>query len=101
MWGRRARWAAVIMTAVVIGGVSWCGWRWWNVRRYRNAMARIEVAMQNGHYAVAGRDLRAIGPRRRPRPDRLPDRGLREGERTARTRTPSGPASLRTRNTAG
>ena len=60
MWGRRGRATAIIMTALFIGGVSWCGWRWWNVRQFRDAMARIELAMQNGHYALAGRDLWAL-----------------------------------------
>ncbi len=48
------------MPAIVIGGLSWCGWRWWDVRRYRDAMARIEDAMQTGRYAVAARDLSSL-----------------------------------------
>ena len=66
---RRGRWAAVILPAIVIGGLSWCGWRWWDVRRYRDAMARIEDAMQTGRYAVAARDLSALLARGRD-PDR-------------------------------
>ena len=63
--GRRwGRWAAVILPAIVIGGLSWCGWRWWDVRRYRDAMAQIERAMQDGRYAVAARDLSALLARR-------------------------------------
>ena len=64
MWRRRGRWAAVILPAIVIGGLSWCGWRWWDARRYRDAMARIEDAMQNGRFAVAARDLSALLARR-------------------------------------
>ncbi len=64
MWGRRGRATAIIMTALFIGGLCWCGWRWWNVRQFRDAMARIEDAMQNGHYALAGRDLWALRARR-------------------------------------
>jgi enediyne biosynthesis protein E4 len=57
MWRQRDRWTAVILAAIVIVGLSWCGWRWRDVQRYRDAMARIELAMQNHRYAVAARDL--------------------------------------------
>ena len=60
MWRRRGRWAAVILSAIVIGGLGWCGWRWWDVRRYRDAMARIDDAMRHGRYAAAARDLSAL-----------------------------------------
>jgi hypothetical protein len=61
--GRR-RWAAVSLLTIVVGGLSWCGWRWWDVRRYRDAMARIDEAMQTGRYAVAARDLSVLLARR-------------------------------------
>jgi enediyne biosynthesis protein E4 len=64
MGRRKGRWAAVILPAVVIAGLAWCGWRWWDVRRYRADMARIEAAMQEGRYAVAVRDLSALLTRR-------------------------------------
>jgi thioredoxin-like negative regulator of GroEL len=60
MGWRRGRWAAVIGPAIVIGGLAWCGGRWWDVRRYRNAMARIGEAVQKGRYAAAARDLSAL-----------------------------------------
>jgi enediyne biosynthesis protein E4 len=60
---RTGRWAAVILPAIAIGGLSWCGWRWWDVRRHRDAMARIELAMQNGRYAAAARDLSSLPAR--------------------------------------
>jgi predicted Zn-dependent protease len=60
MWGRKGRWTAIIWLAIVIGGLSWCGWRWWDVRRYRDAMVQIEDAMQTGRYAVAARDLSTL-----------------------------------------
>ena len=59
--GRRGgRWSAVILSAIVIGGLGWCGWRWWEVHRYRHAMAAIEEAMRSGLYATAIRDLSAL-----------------------------------------
>ena len=64
MWRRRGRWAAVIWLAIVIGGLAWCGRRWWDVRRYRDALARIDEAMQRGRYAAAARDLSALLDRR-------------------------------------
>ncbi len=64
--GRRR--SAVIASAIVIGGLSWCGWRWWDVRRYRDTMAAVEDAMQTGRYATAARDLSALLARR-PRSD--------------------------------
>jgi predicted Zn-dependent protease len=60
MGRRTSRWAAIILPAIVIAALAWCGWRWWEVRRDRDAMARIEKAMQAGRYAVAVRDLSAL-----------------------------------------
>jgi enediyne biosynthesis protein E4 len=60
MQRRGGRWSAAILAAIVIGGSGWCGWRWWDVRRYRDAMAQIDVAMQEGRYAVAARDLATL-----------------------------------------
>jgi len=63
--GRRGgRRAAVLSLAIVVGGLSWCGWRWWDVRRVRDAMARIEGAMLDGRYATAARDLSDLLARR-------------------------------------
>jgi predicted Zn-dependent protease len=61
---RRGRWRAVVLTSIVIGGLLWCGWRRWDVRQYRDAMARVEDAMRTGRYAVAARDLAALLNRR-------------------------------------
>jgi predicted Zn-dependent protease len=60
MGRRTSRWAAIILPAIVIAALAWCGWRWWEVRTDRDAMARIEKAMQDGRYAVAVRDLSAL-----------------------------------------
>jgi thioredoxin-like negative regulator of GroEL len=56
--------AAVILLAIVVGGLSSCGWRCWDVRRYRAEMARIEGAMQDGRYATAAHDLSNLLTRR-------------------------------------
>ncbi len=53
------RWSAVIVSVIVIGGLGWCGWRWWDVRRNRSAMAAIDDAMRHGRYATAARQLSA------------------------------------------
>jgi thioredoxin-like negative regulator of GroEL len=45
---------------VIAIGVAWCGWRFWTVRQYKGAMARIEQAMQSGLFAAAARDLSAL-----------------------------------------
>jgi enediyne biosynthesis protein E4 len=57
---RGGRWSAVILSTIVIGGLGWCGWRWWEVHRYRQAMAAIDEAMRSGLYATAVRDLSAL-----------------------------------------
>ena len=60
MQRRGGRWTAAIVSVLVIGGLCGCGWRWWNVRRYRSAMAGIDEAMQHGHYATALRELSSL-----------------------------------------
>jgi thioredoxin-like negative regulator of GroEL len=60
MQRRGGRWSAVIVSTIIIGGLGWCGWRWWDVRRYRNAMAGIDDAMRHGRYATATRELSAL-----------------------------------------
>ena len=54
---RVGRWSAVIVSAIVIGGL---GWRWWDVHRDRSAMAAIDDAMRHGLYATATRELSAL-----------------------------------------
>lgn len=58
------RWAAGIALAILAGMMAWSGWRWWDVRRYRDAMARVDEAMQDGRLAVAARDLSDLLDRR-------------------------------------
>jgi enediyne biosynthesis protein E4 len=60
MQRRGGQWSAFLLSAIVIGGVGCCGWRWWDVRRYRNVMAGIDDAMRHGRYATATRDLSAL-----------------------------------------
>jgi enediyne biosynthesis protein E4 len=57
---RRGRWSTGILSAIILGGLAWCGWRWWEVREYRNAMAEIDDAMRHGRYTAAARDLSAL-----------------------------------------
>jgi enediyne biosynthesis protein E4 len=60
MQRRGGRWSAVVLPAILIVGLGWCGWRWWDVRRHRNAMAAIDDAMRHGRYATATRELSAF-----------------------------------------
>jgi enediyne biosynthesis protein E4 len=57
---RAGRWSAIIVPAIVVGGLGWCGLRWWNVRRDRIAMAEIDDALRHGWYATASRELSAV-----------------------------------------
>jgi thioredoxin-like negative regulator of GroEL len=60
MKGRGGRSTAVIVSALFIGVLGSCGWRWWDVRRYQSAMARIDDAMRHGRYATAAGELSAL-----------------------------------------
>jgi tetratricopeptide (TPR) repeat protein len=51
------RWCWVLLLAVVTGVLLWSGWRWWEVRRYRRALAEIEEEIENGRHATAARKL--------------------------------------------
>jgi tetratricopeptide (TPR) repeat protein len=57
---RGGRWSAFILPAIVIGGLGWCGWRWSDVRRNRDAMAGIDDAIRHGRHAAATRELSAL-----------------------------------------
>ncbi len=57
---RGGRWWAVIVSVMLVGGVGYSGWRWWDVRRHRNAMADIDDSMRHGRYATAARELSAL-----------------------------------------
>ncbi len=62
------RWAMVVGLAI-LAVASGSGWRWWEVRQDRDEFRRIEVAIREGLYALAARDL-ADYLRRRPESDR-------------------------------
>jgi len=47
----------VLLLALIAGGVLWGGWKWWEVRRYRRAMAEIEEEIENGLHGTAARKL--------------------------------------------
>jgi enediyne biosynthesis protein E4 len=53
------RWSPLLLAAVV-GGLLWCGWRWWEYRRHRQSIAEIEDELDNGLHAVAARKLAAL-----------------------------------------
>ena len=56
--GRRVK--AVVLLAVVVGGILSAGWRSWQVRRDRAAMAAIRAAMKDGRNGTAARELTAL-----------------------------------------
>jgi enediyne biosynthesis protein E4 len=60
MKGRGGRSTAVIMSVLFIAVLGSCGWRWWDVRRYKSAMAGIDDAMRYGRYATAAGELTAL-----------------------------------------
>ena len=57
MSGNAGRWRPVLLLALVAAGVLWGGWKWWEVRRYRRAMAEIEEEIANGRHGTAARKL--------------------------------------------
>ena len=57
---RLGRRSTGILSAILIGGLAWCGWRWREVRHYRHAIAEIDDAMRHGRYTAAARDLSAL-----------------------------------------
>jgi len=50
----------VLVLSVVATGLLWGGWRWWQHRRDRWAMAEVRAEMKAGLYASAARNLMAI-----------------------------------------
>src|SRR5207248_2545651 len=40
--------------------LSWAGWKWWEVRRSRRALAEIEEEIDNGRHGTAARKLIAL-----------------------------------------
>src|SRR5262249_43580348 len=51
------RWRPLLLTSLVIAMLLWGGWTWWEVRRYRRAMAEIEEEIENGRHGTAARKL--------------------------------------------
>jgi thioredoxin-like negative regulator of GroEL len=58
----RARWTLVL--PVVAGGLLWGGWKWWEVRRDRRAIAEVREEINAGLHGTAARKLMAILARR-------------------------------------
>ena len=54
------RWKSVLLLAVIAVGLLCCGWKWWEVRRYRRAMAVIEEEIESGRNGLAARNLSAL-----------------------------------------
>ncbi len=97
MNGNAGRWRLVLLLALVAAAVLWGGWKWWDVRRYRRAMAEIEEEIENGLHGTAARKLDRrswLGNPTRMRPSTSwePAR-WREGERNPPPRP--GPGSRR------
>jgi tetratricopeptide (TPR) repeat protein len=58
--GPKRRWR-LVLTLVVVAGVLFCaGWKWWEARRTRRAIARIDEEMEQGLHALAARNLVAL-----------------------------------------
>ncbi len=53
-----------MLLTLVAAAVLWGGWKWWDVRHYRRAMAEIEEEMENGLHGTAARNLTALLARR-------------------------------------
>ena len=51
------RWTTMGLTAVAALGLFWGGWKWWENRRYKRAMADITDEIEDGRYGTAGRKL--------------------------------------------
>jgi len=50
----------LVLLAVLGGGLLGAGWRWWEVRRYRRAMAEIQVQIDEGRSSIAVKNLNAL-----------------------------------------
>jgi len=67
MIGSARRWRWVLKRTLVLvaaGGLVWGGWRWWEVRRDRTALAEVQKEVQAGRYENAARQLAALLDRR-------------------------------------
>jgi len=56
----KPRFGRLLCLAAITGGLLWGGWRWWENRRYRRAMAEIQAQISNGRHNVAARNLIAL-----------------------------------------
>ncbi len=56
----RQRWRLLLLLAIVAGGLLWGGWKWWELRRYRRAMAEIKAEIESGRTGTAALRLNAI-----------------------------------------
>jgi enediyne biosynthesis protein E4 len=53
------RWSRLLLTAIV-GGLLWGGWKWWELRRHRQAIAEIEDELDDGLHGAAARKLTSL-----------------------------------------
>ena len=53
-------WKPLLVLGVFVSVLLWSGWRAWDVRRYRKAMAEIDEAMDLGRNGIAARELQAL-----------------------------------------
>jgi thioredoxin-like negative regulator of GroEL len=49
-----------VVLSVVVGGLAWGGWRWWQIRRDRRVLAAARAEIQAGLHATAARKLMGI-----------------------------------------
>lgn len=56
----KPRFGRLLCLAAITGGLLWGGWRWWENRRYRRAMAEIQAQIHSGRHNVAARNLIAL-----------------------------------------
>ena len=54
------RWRRVLLLAAIAGGVFLGGWKWWELRRHRKAIAEIEEALDEGRHGTAARKLMSL-----------------------------------------
>jgi enediyne biosynthesis protein E4 len=53
-------WRRALLLAIIAGAGIWGGWRWWEVRGARRAMAAIEGEIEHNRYGTAARQLLAL-----------------------------------------
>ena len=51
------RWRSALLFALVAAGLLWEVWKWSEVLRYRQTMARVEAEMEKGLLSLAAKDL--------------------------------------------